>query len=54
MTGQILIYTFLLLQLTGKDFDKQLIETVTLCIFLLTAVLSVWLNIRDWRMKRKR
>lgn len=44
---------FLLLHLTGKDFDKQLVDTVTLSIFLLTAVLSVWLNISDWKKKNK-
>lgn len=44
---------FLLLHFTGKDFNKQLVDTATLSIFLLTAVLSVWLNIRD-RKRRNR
>lgn len=44
---------FLLLHLTGKDFNKQLVDTATLSIFLLTAVLSVWLNIGD-RKRRNR
>ena len=44
---------FLLLHLTGKDFNKQLVDTVTLSIFLLTAILSVWLNIRDRRKKSR-
>lgn len=44
---------FLLFHLTGKDFNKQLVDTVTLSIFLLTAVLSVWLNISDWKKKGK-
>jgi len=44
---------FLLFHLTGKDFNKQLVDKATLSIFLLTAVLSVWLNIRD-RKRRNR
>ncbi len=44
---------FLLLKLTGKNFDTELVEKATLVIFLLCAVLSVWLNIRDWQQKRK-
>lgn len=44
---------FLLLKLTGKNFDTELVEKATLVIFLLCAVLSVWLNIRDWQQRRK-
>jgi len=44
---------FLLLKLTGKNFDTELVEKATLVIFLLCAVLSVWLNIRDWKQRRK-
>jgi len=44
---------FLLLHITGKDFSKQFVNTGTLIVFLLTAILSVWLNIRDWKKKRK-
>ena len=40
---------FLLLQLTGKDFDTNLVEKVTLYVFLAASVLSIWLNIRDRR-----
>ena len=43
---------FLLLKVTGIDFDPQLVENVTLIVFLGCFVLSVWLNVRDWR-KRK-
>jgi hypothetical protein len=43
---------FLILKMTGRDLDPQLVETATLWIFLLCFVLSVWLNIRDWRRKR--
>src|SRR5688500_16758941 len=42
---------FLLLKLTGIDFNEQLVENVTLIVFLLSLVLSVWLNIRDWQKK---
>lgn len=44
---------FLLLKLTGINFDAEMVEKATLIIFLLCAVLSVWLNIRDWQQKRK-
>ncbi|MDP4261380.1 MAG: DUF2784 family protein [Bacteroidota bacterium] len=44
---------FLLQKLTGIDFNEQLVENVTLIVFLLSLVMSVWLNTRDWR-KRKR
>lgn len=44
---------FLLLKLTGKNFNTELVEKATLVIFLICAVLSVWLNIRDWQQKRK-
>ena len=40
---------FLLLKLTGKDFDPQLVENATLIIFALSFVLSIWLNIKDRR-----
>lgn len=42
---------FLLLKLTGKNFDPQLVEVMTLIIFLICFVLSISLNIVD---KRKR
>jgi hypothetical protein len=38
---------FLLLKLTGIDFNEQLVENTTLVVFLLSFVMSVWLNIRD-------
>src|SRR5688572_21632190 len=44
---------FMLLKLTGKNFDPELVENATLIIFLLCAVLSVVLNVRDWRKKRR-
>jgi Protein of Unknown function (DUF2784) len=43
---------FLLLKLTGKDFNPKLVNDATLIIFLLCFVLSIWLHIKD-RQKRK-
>jgi len=43
---------FLILKLTGKDLNAQLVENATLVIFLLCLMLSTWLNIRDARKRR--
>jgi hypothetical protein len=43
---------FLLLKTTGINFDEQVVEYGTLIGFLASAILSVWLNIRD-RNKQK-
>lgn len=40
---------FLLLKLTGVNFNPQLVEKTTLIIFLLSLVLSIWLNLKDRR-----
>ena len=45
---------FLLLKLTGKYFDTQLVDIATLIIFLLCFILSVWLNIKYWKTKTVR
>ena len=42
---------FLLLKLTGINFNATLVETTTLVVFLISLVMSIWLNIRD-RKKR--
>ncbi|HPG11801.1 MAG TPA: DUF2784 domain-containing protein [Chitinophagaceae bacterium] len=44
---------FLLLKLTGKNFDPVFVENMTLIIFLLSFLLSVWLNLRDRKRIRK-
>jgi len=44
---------FLLLKLTGKDLGPTLVDNATLIIFLLCFVLSVWLNIRDWKKRKQ-
>jgi hypothetical protein len=38
---------FLLLKVTGISFNPQLIDNCTLIIFLLSCVMSIWLNVRD-------
>jgi hypothetical protein len=44
---------FLLLKLTGVNFNMNLVEDLTLIVFLLSLVMSVWLNRRDWLKKRR-
>lgn len=43
---------FLVLQLTGKNVSVRLTETVTLIVFLISIVVSVWLNIRDYQRRK--
>lgn len=43
---------FLLLKLTGINFQKDLVDKVTLIVFFVSLALSIWLNIRD-RQKHK-
>ena len=43
---------FLVLKLTGANFDIQLVETVTVVVFVISLAMSVWLNVRDWRRKK--
>jgi hypothetical protein len=40
---------FLLLKLTGINFNQVLVEKATLLIFLVSLAMSVWLNVRDRR-----
>jgi hypothetical protein len=42
---------FLILKLTGVNMNMRLVDTVTLVVFLITCILSVWLNIRDRRLR---
>jgi hypothetical protein len=44
---------FLLLKFTGINFNEQLVETATLLGFIISLVMSLWLNIRDWKMYKK-
>ena len=43
---------FLILKLTGINFPVELVENLTLVIFLLSFILSIWLNIKYKRAKR--
>ena len=45
---------FLLLHITGINFDTQLVENCTLIIFLLSFVLSIWLNFQDRRKSNEK
>jgi hypothetical protein len=42
---------FLILKLTGLRVNEIIVEYLTLAIFLVTSILSVWLNVRDHRNK---
>lgn len=44
---------FLLLKLTGINFDPGLVEKGTLLVFLVSLAMSAWLNIRDWKKKQR-
>jgi len=43
---------FLILKLTGANLDAGLVERATLVVFVISVIMSVWLNIRDWRRRR--
>jgi hypothetical protein len=40
---------FLLLKLTGINFNANLVEKATLIVFLVSLAMSIWLNVRDRR-----
>lgn len=44
---------FLLLKLTGINFQKDLVDKITLIVFFVSLVLSIWLNIADYRKNRQ-
>lgn len=44
---------FLLLKLTGVNFNETLVNNVTLIVFVISLAMSIWLNLRD-RKKLKR
>ena len=43
---------FLLLKLTGINFQKDLVDKVTLVVFFASLALSITLNLIDFRKKR--
>ena len=44
---------FLILKLTGINVDPKLVDIVTLIVFFIALILSISLNIRDFRKKKK-
>jgi Protein of Unknown function (DUF2784) len=38
---------FLVLKLTGVDFDEKLVDNVTLGVFVLSLLISIYLNLKD-------
>ena len=44
---------FLLLKLTGINLDPKLVDMGTLVVFLLSFALSIWLNIKDYRLRKR-
>ncbi len=44
---------FLLLKLTGIDFNEQMVERATLIVFLLSLMMSVCLNAADFKKSRQ-
>lgn len=40
---------FLILKITGLNINPGLVDKLTVSIFFLTFILSIWLNIRDYR-----
>ena len=43
---------FLVRKLSGIDFSLKLVENWTLAVFLVSVLMSIWLNIRDLKRKR--
>lgn len=43
---------FLILKLTGVDFDETLVENVTLIVFLFSLLMSIYLNVREKKRKQ--
>ena len=43
---------FLLLKLTGINFNEPLVNNVTLIVFVISVIMSIWLNLRDRKRKR--
>jgi hypothetical protein len=45
---------FLLLKLTGINFQKGLVDKLTLIVFLVSLALSIWLNILDYKRRQNK
>lgn len=44
---------FLVFKLTGINLPVQLVDEVTLIVFLISFALSIWLNLKDFRSKHR-
>ena len=44
---------FLAQKLTGINFPPRLVDSITAIVFFASLILSIWLNIRDWRLTKK-
>ncbi len=44
---------FLLDRLTGLDWNADLVNTATMVLFIAAVLCSVYVNIRDWKNRRK-
>jgi hypothetical protein len=42
---------FLIDELTGLSLDADLVNNTTIVVFVIALILSVWLNVRDWKKK---
>ena len=42
---------FLILKLTSINFSEKLVDVVTVIVFFLSIIMSLWLNIRDFKRK---
>ena len=45
---------FLVLKLSGINFDIKLVDKVTVTVFIISVLLSFYLNIRDYLMRGKK
>jgi hypothetical protein len=43
---------FLVIKLTGINMNENVVEYGTLIFFLISFIMSAWLNVRDWRRKK--
>src|SRR4029079_11438858 len=42
---------FLILKITGLNLPEKLVDTITVTVFLVSFLLSIWFNIKDTRKK---
>jgi hypothetical protein len=44
---------FLVLKLTGINFNPRLVENITVTVFFASLLVSLWLNVRDYQNARR-